>query len=63
MARGGHSYNLREHGQLYYLSAKLGKVMSPIVSDMLLDKNEETIGKKPWVLFEWCCENDSRLAQ
>eukprot|EP00972_Heterocapsa_arctica_P070471 10409755-Heterocapsa_arctica.AAC.1 len=62
MARSGHSYNLREHGQLYYLPAKLGKVMSPIVNDMLLGKNKEIIGKKPWILFEWSCESDSRLA-
>eukprot|EP00972_Heterocapsa_arctica_P026885 3956216-Heterocapsa_arctica.AAC.1 len=37
--------------------------MSPIVNDVLLGKNEEIIGKKPWVLFERCCESDSRLAQ
>eukprot|EP00972_Heterocapsa_arctica_P098784 14576294-Heterocapsa_arctica.AAC.1 len=37
--------------------------MSPVMSDELLGEKEENIGRKPNVLREWCCENDSRLAQ
>eukprot|EP00972_Heterocapsa_arctica_P010556 1549839-Heterocapsa_arctica.AAC.1 len=43
--RGDFSYQLREHGQLYYLPVKLGKKVCPVMSDAMNDDNVNDIGK------------------
>eukprot|EP00972_Heterocapsa_arctica_P078658 11599784-Heterocapsa_arctica.AAC.2 len=61
MARSGHTYQLREHGKLYYLPAKISNDIFPIVDHD--QDNKDEISSKPWALFEWCCERDSILSQ
>ena len=59
-------YELKERGGLYYLPVKIkGKrQQEPAEWSGEFEELDEIFAteKSPWLLLEWCCEHDSRLA-